>query len=616
LGFSCEKLEAFCVPSEEEISKGLIVQRFAFSLPVYPCPDSGHGVRKSRPNLPPSLVFSLVFSGFLDAPGLDLFSAMSQHGRRFIFPFRFSARITKGADLMFSSKRKWLGWLLSLGLGMGAWSCGEPIDQQEYESQTDAIVGGHTSQAGSRPYQIALYKRINGNWKQWCGGTLLNANWVLTAAHCTKNTGVNRYRVRVGVYTLSNASQGHYHNVARKIEHPNYNGSTHNNDICLLKLATPANVQHNWIKPALLPTQAIINQHASPGDNVTVSGWGKLRERATRGSNTLQEVRVPIVSNQTCNAPVAYDGRITNNMLCAGFSQGGKDSCQGDSGGPVVVRVNNKFYNVGVVSWGEGCARPNRYGVYVRTINFVNWIKSKIGGGGTPPAITLLKNNVAKTGQSRARHAWAKYAIDLPQGASNLVIKTSGGSGDADMYTRFKTAPTKNVYDCRPYKQGNNETCKVASPSAGRYYVYLYAYRKFSGLRIKASYTKSGGGGSTTILKASTDTPLNIPDGNANGVVSSIKVNSSKTATKVEAVVKVTHPYIGALRLRLRCPNGKTVTLHNYTGGGSSNINRTYHATACDNQPASGTWKLRANDKDNEADNGKLDRWKIKLKVK
>jgi xanthomonalisin len=112
------------------------------------------------------------------------------------------------------------------------------------------------------------------------------------------------------------------------------------------------------------------------------------------------------------------------------------------------------------------------------------------GGGGN-----ALQNGVALTGQAAASGGQLAYTVTIPAGASNLVIAESGGTGDADLYTRFGAAPTLSTYDCRPYLTGNNESCTVAAPQAGTYYVMLNAYQAFSGVSIKASWSTGSGGG-------------------------------------------------------------------------------------------------------------------------
>jgi pseudolysin/vibriolysin len=117
------------------------------------------------------------------------------------------------------------------------------------------------------------------------------------------------------------------------------------------------------------------------------------------------------------------------------------------------------------------------------------------GGGGGGTTTTELQNNVGVTGVAAATGADNDYFITVPAGATNLVMSISGGTGDADLYTKFGSAPTTSSYDCRPYKSGNAESCTVAAPSAGKYYIKAHAYAAYSGVTVKASYTAGGGGG-------------------------------------------------------------------------------------------------------------------------
>ncbi len=131
------------------------------------------------------------------------------------------------------------------------------------------------------------------------------------------------------------------------------------------------------------------------------------------------------------------------------------------------------------------------------------------GGGGTTPSDTELQNGVTKTGLTASSGNKLNYTIDTPSGSTNLVISISGGSGDADLYTKFGAAPTTSSYDCRPYLNGNTESCTVSAPDAGTYHIMLNAYSTFSGMSLTASFDTStgGGGGGTTPPPAGTDDP-------------------------------------------------------------------------------------------------------------
>ena len=131
------------------------------------------------------------------------------------------------------------------------------------------------------------------------------------------------------------------------------------------------------------------------------------------------------------------------------------------------------------------------------------------GGGGGGGGSTELQNNVAVAGVSGASGADNDFFIKVPAGASNLVMSISGGTGDADLYTKFGAAPTTSSYDCRPYKAGNSESCTVAAPQTGTYYIKVHGYSSYSGVTVKASYTTGGGGGSSDSVSLPTVTTGN-----------------------------------------------------------------------------------------------------------
>jgi xanthomonalisin len=137
-------------------------------------------------------------------------------------------------------------------------------------------------------------------------------------------------------------------------------------------------------------------------------------------------------------------------------------------------------------------------------------VSSGGGGGGN-----VLQNGVALTGQSGAQGAQLAYTVVIPAGATNLVISESGGTGDADLYTKFGSAPTLSSYDCRPYVTGNSESCTVASPQAGTYYVMLNGYTAFSGVSVKATWSTGGGGGGNVLQNGVPVTGLQATRNNA-----------------------------------------------------------------------------------------------------
>jgi len=131
------------------------------------------------------------------------------------------------------------------------------------------------------------------------------------------------------------------------------------------------------------------------------------------------------------------------------------------------------------------------------------------GGGGN-----VLQNGVTVSGLAATTGNTLTYTIVVPAGASNLKFVSAGGSGDADMYVKFGSAPTTSSYDCRPYLSGNNETCTIAAPQAGTWYVSLRAYASFSGVSLTGSYTAGGGGGGTTLSNGVAVSGLTATSGN------------------------------------------------------------------------------------------------------
>ncbi|XP_032363600.1 serine protease 33-like [Etheostoma spectabile] len=232
------------------------------------------------------------------------------------------------------------------------------------------IVGGQIALGGSWPWQVSL----QSSGRHFCGGSLINNGWVLTAAHCFPSIPAD-LTVYLGIQSLQGPNPNRVsRTVTNVIRHPNYDPNTNDNDICLLKLSSPVTF-NDFIVPVCLAAPA---STFFSGVSSWVTGWGDTGSGVSLPPpGNLMEVNVPVVGNRECHCNYGA-GYITNNMICAGFRAGGKDSCQGDSGGPMVSKQGSRWILGGIVSFGNGCAEPNFPGVYTRVSQYQTWINSQI----------------------------------------------------------------------------------------------------------------------------------------------------------------------------------------------------------------------------------------------
>ncbi|KAK9521210.1 hypothetical protein VZT92_021034 [Zoarces viviparus] len=242
--------------------------------------------------------------------------------------------------------------------------------------RTSRIVGGEDADEGQFPWQVSLHVKGFGHV---CGAAIISPKWLVTAAHCVQDDGRTRFsqpgtwEAYLGLHIQGTIGPSVVkRNLKQVIPHPYYNAHSYDNDIALMELASPVTYS-DYIRPICMPAP----QHEfSVGSTVWITGWGATREGGF-AAKVLQRAQVRIINHSVCNDLMG--GQITSRMLCAGVLAGGVDACQGDSGGPLSSPSGSRTFLAGVVSWGDGCARRNKPGIYTTVTKFRGWIKEKTG---------------------------------------------------------------------------------------------------------------------------------------------------------------------------------------------------------------------------------------------
>ncbi|MCX7553742.1 S8 family serine peptidase [Marinicella sp. S1101] len=267
----------------------------------------------------------------------------------------------------------------------------------------------------------------------------------------------------------------------------------------------------------------------------------------------------------------------------------------------------------------EGAAIPNK--VTDAKTGSPNLLLNNFSGGGNPdpdpdpdPVGGELANGTAKTGLSGASGSQTFFTLQVPAGATDLSFATSGGSGDADMYVRFGSAPTTSTYDCRPYKNGNNETCDIANVQAGTYHVMLRGYSAFSGVSLVGSFTPpagGGGGGGSNFFENTNN--VTISSGAPSTVSSVINVSRTGASGTITIKADIKHTYRGDLSAKIFAPNGASGTVHARTNTSDSGDNLLIDVDLnAGSIESSGQWRLEVTDHANQ-DGGFIDSWSIEF---
>ncbi|XP_059271976.1 serine protease 27 isoform X1 [Mustela nigripes] len=309
----------------------------------------------------------------------------------------------------------WLLWFGTQGVAASS-VCG-------LRRMLNRMVGGQDALEGEWPWQVSIQR----NGSHFCGGSLITERWVLTAAHCFSNTSQTfLYQVLLGARQLVRPGpHAVYARVKRVESNPLYQGMASSADVALVELDTPVTFT-NYILPVCVPDPSVVFE---TGLNCWVTGWGSPSEEdRLPNPRVLQKLAVPIIDTPRCNLLYSKDAEsgfqpkaIKDDMLCAGFAEGKKDACKGDSGGPLVCLVGRSWLQAGVISWGEGCARRNRPGVYIRVTSHHAWIHhiipelqfQKAGTGGLTRGPRGQQPSVQNSVPGLVAHAvlWALVAL-------------------------------------------------------------------------------------------------------------------------------------------------------------------------------------------------------------
>ncbi|NXD45936.1 TMPSC protease, partial [Copsychus sechellarum] len=238
------------------------------------------------------------------------------------------------------------------------------------------IVGGHEAPEGAWPGVVSLQVLRGGvRFTHLCGGVLLSQRAVLTAGHCVDGrTDPCSWRAVLGAHSLQQrGARPARRRIRRIFVHSHFRRETFENDVALLELRSAVRYGLS-IQPMCLPPAALEPGLENSSD-CYISGWGRTAEKG-KTSSVLKEAQVGILPPSLCNSSQGYAGLVDNKALCAGAWAGGTDTCQGDSGGPLVCYHpdTDKYFLIGIASFGVGCGRPRYPGIYVRLSQYRAWI--------------------------------------------------------------------------------------------------------------------------------------------------------------------------------------------------------------------------------------------------
>ncbi|XP_075433141.1 chymotrypsinogen A-like [Ascaphus truei] len=259
-----------------------------------------------------------------------------------------------------------LFWLLTcVAVTRAAYGCGVPAITPVISGYAPRIVNGQNAVSGSWPWQVSLQDHSGIHY---CGGSLLNPYWIITAAHCNVLTS---HVAVLGMYNRASKSEARQvKGISKVIRHPLYNRVTNVNDVLLVKLSSPA-IYTARVSPVCL---AASSDGLSAGIKCVTSGWGHTNGITKARPSKLQQVSLPLMSYLQCQN--IWGVKFLNSMMCAGAA--GSSTCMGDSGGPLVCQKNGIWTLIGVVSWGQSTCSTSYPGVYTFVPQFHPWVNQMI----------------------------------------------------------------------------------------------------------------------------------------------------------------------------------------------------------------------------------------------
>ncbi len=475
---------------------------------------------------------------------------------------------------------------------------------------------------GDQIDSVGHYTFVQSGSSYVCTGSLIantgntTAPLFLTANHCVSSSAVANSVVVYWNYqsgscrTPGSSSSGTP--LSRSIATHSQSGSTlvanHSaSDFALLRLnqdvpAASGPFWSGWDRRDQSYSSAVGIHHPAGHEkriSNTTQALGITGYLQSSGGGTTH-LRVPRWTNGTTEGGSSGSGLWNADQRLIGQLHGGYAACG---------NTRDDWYGRLAVSWNGGGTSTSRLRDHLDPGGTAANTSNGYRAGSTPPPPpppNELSNGVPVTGLAASTGQELRYTIAVPAGASNLSIAISGGSGDADLYVRFGSAPTTGTWDCRPYRTGNNETCSFAAPSAGTYHVMVRAYSTFSGVSLVASYQ-----GSSQPSFFQNTTRYDIPD--LGTIESPISVNRSGNApSNLRVAVDIRHTYRGDLEIDLIAPSGSSFRLKNASGSDSAaNVIATYTVNASA-QSANGTWRLRVRDR-YSGDVGYLQSWSLQF---